>query len=153
MRDNIDVFGGNPQKITIWGQSSGAEAVDIYNYAWYKDPIVKGLIMDSGTALIEPVLEPASGPRYSNFTYVADHVGRGNTGNASEELECMKKIDARTIENVLAKNSNDGVAPFLSFGPAPDEKTVFTNYTERSLQGQVTNLVSGAVSRDGQQAH
>lgn len=32
----------------------------------------------------------------------------------------MKKVDVMIIENVMAQNSNDGVVPFLSFGPTPD---------------------------------
>ena len=33
VRDNIRYFGGDPSSIMIWGQSAGAEAVDIHQYA------------------------------------------------------------------------------------------------------------------------
>jgi cholinesterase len=139
IRDNIKVFGGDAHKITIWGQSSGAEAVDIYNFAWYKDPIVNGLIMDSGTAFIEAGL----GPRYSDFSYVASRVGCGNTSNALEELACMKEIDGSILEGLIEDNYNMGLTPSLAFGPSADEKIVFSNYTDRALQGKLTNVVSG----------
>jgi cholinesterase len=139
VRDNIKVFGGDPGKITIWGQSSGAEAVDMYNYAWYEDPIVTGLIMDSGTAFIEAGL----GPRYADFSYVASQVGCGNNSSAQEELSCMQKVDAMTLENVIADNYNTGSTPNLAFGPSSDEKIVFSNYTDRMLQGKFTKVVSG----------
>jgi cholinesterase len=146
VRDNIKAFGGDPRKITIWGQSSGAESVDIYNYAWYKDPIVNGLIMDSGTAFIEDIFNGGiPGPKYSNFSYVASQVGCGNINNALEELACMKKVDAITIENFIADNSNEGSTPSLAFGPAADEKVLFSNYTDRARQGKLTNVVSGTL--------
>ena len=138
VRDNIKAFGGDPGKITIWGQSSGAEAVDMYNYAWYKDPIVSGLIMDSCTAFVES----GAGPRYSNFSYVASQLGCGNSGNAQKELACMKKVDAAAIEKVIADDYNEGSPANLAFGPPADEKIVFSNYTDRALQGKLTKVVS-----------
>jgi cholinesterase len=144
IRDNIKAFGGDPDKITIWGQSSGAESVDIYNYAWYKDPIVKGLIMDSGTSFIEDIFNSGvPGPRYSNFTYVASQFGCNNTSGPREEIACMKTVDAANIERIVADDVNAGSPANLAFGPAADEKTVFANWTERVLQGKITKLVSG----------
>jgi carboxylesterase type B len=141
VRDNIKSFGGDPRKITLWGQSSGAEAVDIYNYAWHEDPIVHGLIMNSGTSFIEDVY--GSGPRYSNFSFVASQVGCGNSSSAQEELACMKKVDAATLNNFAGNYYNEGREPALAFGAAADEKVLFSNSTDRALRRKLTNVVSG----------
>jgi carboxylesterase type B len=50
VRDNIAAFGGDPDRITLVGQSAGAASVDIYSYAYTEDPIVRAFIMQSGTA-------------------------------------------------------------------------------------------------------
>lgn len=110
----------------------------MYSLAWHKDPIVNGLIMSSGTALIED----GSGPRYSNFSYVASRVGCGNISIAEDELQCMKNVDATVLEDVLAEYHNSGATPGLAFGSSADEKTVFANYTDRVLQGKVAAVVS-----------
>ena len=109
----------------------------MYNYAWYQDPIVTGLIMDSGTTFIED----GSGPKYSNFSYVASQVGCGNSNSAEEELVCMKEVDAATLEDVIAENYNAGPQN-LAFGPGADEKIVYSNYTKRVLQGKLAKIVS-----------
>lgn len=49
LRDNARAFGGDPQRITIAGQSAGGMAVDIWSYVWTEEPIVAGLISQSGT--------------------------------------------------------------------------------------------------------
>jgi carboxylesterase type B len=43
---NIAQFGGNPERITIFGQSAGAVAVDAYSFAYPNDTIVKGPAYD-----------------------------------------------------------------------------------------------------------
>ncbi|KAK0761712.1 hypothetical protein N5P37_005694 [Trichoderma harzianum] len=55
VRDNIAAFGGNPEKITIFGQSVGGEAVDFWAYAYKQDPIVNGIVAHSGNAFSPPL--------------------------------------------------------------------------------------------------
>ena len=43
VHDNIANFGGDPNRITIGGQSAGATAVDAYTFAHPRDSIVKGM--------------------------------------------------------------------------------------------------------------
>ncbi|KAF2102069.1 acetylcholinesterase [Rhizodiscina lignyota] len=148
VRDNIKAFGGDPSKISIWGQSAGAESVDVYNFAWYQDPIVAGLIMDSGSAYL--VGNKPSHP--SNFTFVASQVGCGNKGGAAAQLSCMRKVDAGTLEQFLRNYADAGETPSLSFGAVPDGKIVFSNYTERALQGKVSRVpaIIGNNAQDGE---
>lgn len=48
VRDNIAAFGGDPSRITLFGESAGGTSVDHYSYAWKNDPIVHALIVQSG---------------------------------------------------------------------------------------------------------
>lgn len=137
-KENIAAFGGDPDRMVIWGQSAGAASVDFYNYAYPVDPIVSGLIMDSGTAFI-----PIGGDRTgSNFSFVATEVGCSSSDNPNRQLACMRRLSTATVQNFVARYAINGSTPALSFGPIPDNKSVFANYTERALAGQQAKIVS-----------
>lgn len=132
IRDNIVSFGGDPDNMTLWGQSAGAASVDAYSYAWADNPIVKRLIMNSGgTNLITAV-----DPTHANFTSLAATVGCGNL-TAVPELVCMRNVSLDTMIQAFLS----GLAKGISFGPVPDDKTVFSNYTKRALEGRLANIV------------
>lgn len=136
-KQNIAAFGGDPERMVLWGQSAGSASTDFYNYAYPEDPIVTGFIMDSGVSFI-----PSRGdPTGSNFSFVAENVGCGSSGNADGQLACMRKLPFRTVENFVAGYGMNGTKPALNFGPIADEKTVFANYTQRALAGQQAKLV------------
>lgn len=136
---NIAKFGGNPSQVVLWGHSAGSVAVDYYNFAYPRDPIVKGLIMNSGTAHLNQLVSQDT--IYSNFTFVATNVGCGNQTDAAAELACMRKVPADVIEDFVHAYEDSGVSPSITFSPTVDEVIVFGNYTERAALGALSTLV------------
>lgn len=57
VRDNIENFGGDASRITLFGESAGSASIDLYSYAYTSDPIASGFILQSGSVLRG---EPAS---------------------------------------------------------------------------------------------
>ncbi|KAK4987195.1 hypothetical protein LTR50_004796 [Elasticomyces elasticus] len=140
LQQNIAGFGGDPNRMVLWGQSAGAMSVDFYNFAHPSDPIVTGLIMDSGTVFL-PIRSMDTA--HSNFSFVADHVGCGGlSSDGAAELACMKAVPATTLETFVANYQDSGALPRISFLPIADNKVVFANYTERALAGLQAKLVS-----------
>lgn len=140
LRANVAAFGGDPDKMILWGESAGAISVDYYNFAYPTDPIVRGLIMDSGTAF-SPT--PTNDTAYSNFTFVAENVGcAGLAGDPAQQVACMRETDASTIEGFIAEYADSEALPAMLFRPFYDEKLVFSNYTARAEAGLQAELVS-----------
>jgi len=134
IQSNIASFGGNPSKMVMWGQSAGAQSVDIQNFAYPDDPIVSGFVCDSGSVYLNSLYSEDVG--HTNFSSVASHFNC--SGDAAAELSCMRSISSMDIEAYLKSYSDSGTTPSLAFDPFPDETIVFSNYTEQYLSGHLS---------------
>lgn len=137
VRDNIANFGGDPERITIFGESAGAASVDYYNYAWTSDPIIAGSIAESGeaTGFGNKAPEDSAAAWYTATKKLG--CGTNDTASSQAVLDCMRQpnITLPMIYNATA--SSGGLASVLgNFGPTIDGKTVFANYTELGLSGR-----------------
>jgi carboxylesterase type B len=138
VRDNIEGFGGDPKRITLFGESAGGIAVDLYTYAWKSDPIVHGFIAQSGTALLR-----VSGVKVGDYTEwygVSKKLGCGGLEAAEKTVACMQ---GKKFEDILAafEQSSDFGRP-EPFGVYPDNRTVWSDYFTRGKKGDFIKRVS-----------
>ncbi|TVY88200.1 Acetylcholinesterase [Lachnellula willkommii] len=139
VRDNIAAFGGDPNRITHWGQSAGSISADYHAYAYYQDPIAQAYYLQSGTVFTS---SPSKDLMHSNFSFVAHHVGCeapcGGDEDGAAELDCMRRVPFAQIVNFIGQYGDQGATPALSFNVIADDRIVFLNYTARAEAGKIT---------------
>lgn len=131
VRDNIASFGGDPDRITLWGQSAGAYVSDGYLFAWPEDPIIKGVIANSGNAIAIPAFL-SDATNHTVFSTVAQRLGCGGLGPV-EELACMRAVPAAEIKAYIQGPAGgiSAASDELVFGTIVDNVTIVSDYAGR----------------------
>ncbi|KAH8668793.1 carboxylesterase [Xylariales sp. PMI_506] len=128
VRDNIAGFGGDPDRIVVAGQSAGAASVDIISYAYADDPIVAGLIAESGTAFGFGLQNQSVAAGL--WFIVSEQLGCGGAdSNQDDVLQCMMGKNASDITAAVPQSGISDTG--LPFGPVVDEKIIFSDYFSR----------------------
>jgi cholinesterase len=131
VRDNIENFGGDPSRITLFGQSAGAASIDFYSYAWNSDPIAAGFIPESGNVFGWglPNSKASAALAWHNVTAT---LGCGNASSDSASvLSCMRnQTYADILKAVPAASGTSGILGY--FVPTVDDSVVFANYSQRT---------------------
>ncbi|GKT76202.1 carboxylesterase [Colletotrichum tofieldiae] len=130
VRNNVEKFGGDVSRITMFGQSAGGSLVDYYSYAYAADPIANGFIPMSGVANGFGI--------YTNQTVnqkwfqISSLVGCGsNLTDPNAVSDCMSEKNATELIASLA-NTTSAVSTGLSFAPVVDDRLIFADYGIRN---------------------
>ncbi len=132
LKKNIEAFGGDPQKVTIAGQSAGSMSVCALVSSPLAKDLFRGAIAESGGIL-------------SNFM-------RGKLADAEKSgVAFMGKMKASNINELRQKTADELINAGGNFGPVSDgyviPADIFAAYRDGKFND--VNMIAGWVTGDG----
>lgn len=123
----------------MFGQSAGGGSVDMYSFAYPKDPIVYGLIAESGVAA-NPSGPP--GNTSAGWWELSRTVGCGGIEAGEATLACVRSKPWQEVTDAVPRRGVTANIGAGGFGPTIDNKSVFPDYTRRRAAGEFAKIVS-----------
>jgi len=156
VNDNIEHFGGDKSKITIFGESAGAISVATHMTSPGSMNLFNNAIVQSGVLDLDLFfLKQEDSFRFydwmsSNITHCS----------SSEDMDCLRRIPASRFaipeyirdDNEKAPTWAASLFPFFSFGLTIDNNVVFGSPLDQALKGNVApdiNVIVGLTQDEG----
>ncbi|KAI0633893.1 alpha/beta-hydrolase [Trametes polyzona] len=120
IKKHISAFGGDPDKVTIWGPSAGAISVGLQmvTNGGNNEGLFRGAIMNAGSPL--PTGDTATLQPF--YDTVVEHAG---CAGSADTLECLREVPLDTLMNAAAAVPNLFEYPGLAEAWAPRADGVF----------------------------
>ncbi|CAL4086994.1 unnamed protein product, partial [Meganyctiphanes norvegica] len=154
IEENAHVFGGDPFRVTLIGESAGAAAAHLHLFSPYSQGVFQQLILESGSALVpwavggsHLALAQATAEEHGCPTTDEDMPPEWANG---EMVLCLQMIDAKALTMGLKHGMVWAFFPIL-FGPRIDGDWL-PDYPEVLLkEGKHHNvdILSGIMKNDG----
>ncbi|KAF9255241.1 alpha/beta-hydrolase [Marasmius fiardii PR-910] len=143
VREHISKFGGDPERVTLWGKSAGGGSV------------LQQVIAEDGktspqlfrAALASSPYLPAQ-YKYNDripealYKQVVDQV---NCTSAEDSLACLRQVDTKALQDVNAKINLAGFYGTFTFVPVVDGKFITQRPTKAMQQKKVNGNILYAV--------
>ncbi|MGH7822073.1 MAG: carboxylesterase/lipase family protein [Candidatus Binatia bacterium] len=136
VRDNVVALGGDPENVTIFGQSAGGQDACIHLVLPESRGLFRRAIDQSG-----PCAATALEPRIAQSRRLAEAAGCCSAGCPEDEtnpdpvLECLRQAPAETIVSALPPSAGAFSATAVAWGPTIDGVDLTANPIASFIQG------------------
>ncbi|KAF2883617.1 hypothetical protein ILUMI_22551 [Ignelater luminosus] len=139
-KQNIEHFGGDPDRITLFGQSSGGVSTHMHMLSPLSKDLIKGVISQSGVAVAASDLDPNNRTLRNTLKLAASF--NCSTASSEEMVKCLRKADVYEITQ----------RQHAFYGWRTDPVTPFRPVIEKGIEGAFLPAHPAEIIKSGQAA-
>ena len=140
VRKNISAFGGNPNRITLMGQSAGAMSVDILMSSPECVNLISGAIMMSGAGIQRLAAKPLKPEKTKKFwDTIINNAGVGS-------IRELKKVDAKTLFYAWSDACDSDKLSMLHTLPVVDGRIITSGSFNKRTVPQIPMIIGVTVT-------
>uniref|UniRef100_A0A671QJ30 Neuroligin-4, X-linked-like n=1 Tax=Sinocyclocheilus anshuiensis TaxID=1608454 RepID=A0A671QJ30_9TELE len=128
VKENIQAFNGDPERVTIFGSGAGASCVSLLTLSHYSEDLFQKAIIQSGTALSSWAVnyQPA---KYTRM--LAEKVGC-NEDDTVELIECLQNKNYKELieQNITPAKYHIAFGPVIDGDVIPDDPQILMEQGE-----------------------